>query len=535
MPLQIDARPDYRRHADAYAQMRILWRDDICRYAHERLGLRSTGHQRQLFAAIQPEGAKVTVRSGHQTGKTMGLAIIAWWFLETRHYPRIPCTAPTAHQLRDILWGEMGKCLRLADAQSQSRGDHPRFWLSRLFRLVLDRVYDLSASEEWYAVARTASRHQPDALQGFHASDLTLSGDGQQVSRQGEGRLLFILDEAAGIADEVFQVAEGALASPGARVVMAGNPLSVRGAFAQSHREHRGEYTALHFRSQDSPLCDPDYRARLVRKFGEGSNVVRIRADGEFPRGDLDTLIPLEWAEAALTRETEGTGPRRLGVDVAWQGDDRSVLLERQGNLVSYLEIYTKLEPMPLVGHIARVVRSRKIAEIYIDTIGLGAGVYSRLKEIVAEGVIQCTVHAVNVATSSPPSTDSDLQGKILRDYLWIAMRHWMRDSPVSFSPDPALGAQQQQMMREALQDLIGELASPRMLPPDSHGHIRIEGKDSLKSRGLQSPDLADALACTFFAVPVAVSVSGIPSQQSASSPYQSQRGRSGYASARRR
>jgi phage terminase large subunit len=120
--------------------------------------------------------------------------------------------------------------------------------------------------------------------------------------------------------------------SHGARLVMVGNPLRNTGYFAASHKQHRSEYTALHFRSQDSPLVDPSYRSRLVRKFGDGSNVVRVRADGEFPRQDDDVLISLEDAEAALTRADVVVQPnerRILGIDVARYGDDRTVYILR--------------------------------------------------------------------------------------------------------------------------------------------------------------------------------------------------------------
>src|SRR3974377_2422456 len=85
-----------------------------------------------------------------------------------------------------------------------------------------------------------------------------------------------------------------------------------------SHKQNRAEFTTLHFRSSDSPLVAQGYRPGLVRKFGEGSNVVRVRADGGFPRADDDTLIPLDLVEAAIQRERHADGAqRRLGIDRA--------------------------------------------------------------------------------------------------------------------------------------------------------------------------------------------------------------------------
>jgi phage terminase large subunit len=298
------------------------------------------------------------------------------------------------------------------------------------------------------------------------------------------------LEEASGIYEPVFEVAEGALSSAGARVLMIGNPTKNTGTFAASHRHNRGEYRALHFRSQDSPLVDPDYRARLVRKFGEGSNVVRVRADGEFPKQDDDTLISVELTEAALQREGPAlvTGARRLGVDVARFGDDRTVLLLRQGPVVEHIAVYAKQDTMTTVGHVVQAARQWHAAEIYVDVIGVGAGVYDRLAELRREGTLSATLQAVNVAEAAPPrQAQDDAQGKTLRDHLWLQTAAWLRDEAPVFAAD-----------RDHGEDLAGELSSVKYAP-DSNGRLVIESKDAMKARGLRSPDLADALTLTFF------------------------------------
>ena len=259
---------------DLYLALREHWRKDPVLYVQQRMGTQPTLQQVAILEAILPYGAKVSVRSGHGIGKSSCAAWIVSWFLETHDFAKVPCTAPTSRQLRDILWGELSKWRRKADELSQQQRMHPNIWLSNLFRLINDSLIDPSA-KEWGAFARTARKETPEALQGFHAE-----------------HLLFIIDEASGVPEEVFEAAEGALSSPGARVLMLGNPLRNSGTFAASHKHNRGDYTSLHFRSQDSPLVDPGYRDRLVRKWGEDSNVVRVRADGEFPRQEDDVPFP---------------------------------------------------------------------------------------------------------------------------------------------------------------------------------------------------------------------------------------------------
>jgi phage terminase large subunit len=478
------------RDLEAYQSLRGHWRSDPVCYAVERLGLQPTWQQQQILEALTPEGAKVTVRSGHGIGKSGVAAAAVWWFLETRNFARVPCTAPTSHQLKDILWGELAKWLRKADDRSRQRGEHPRVWLSSFFRLTKDRLYDRGAPDEWFAAARTSGKENPEALQGFHSGDFAVSDDGHGVTQPVSGAILFVIEEASGVYEPVFEVAEGALSSPGARVLMLGNPTRNTGSFAFSHKQHRGEYRALHFRSQDSPLVDPDYRPRLIRKFCEGSNVVRVRADGEFPRQDDDTLIAIELPEAALHRERPllVTGARRLGVDVARFGDDRTVLLLRQGPVVDHIAVHAKQDTMVTVGHVLRAVQAWRVDEVYVDVIGVGAGVYDRLHELHREGTLAATVMAVNVAEAAPVRPpDQDAQGKTLRDHLWLHTAAWLREDAPIFAAD-----------HDYCEDLAGELSSVRY-GTDSSGRLVVESKDGMKARGLRSPDLADALILTFF------------------------------------
>jgi hypothetical protein len=486
-----------------YLDLRQCWRADPLLYCTQRLGLTATHQQRTILEAIAVEGAKVSVRSGHNIGKTSITAAIILWFVETRDFARIPCTAPTSAQLRLNLWGELGKWMRQADTLAQQRADPPRLWLSTLFRLTNDMLYDRSAPREWYAVARTAQPNHPEALQGFHATEVVITPDGLAVEAHASSPLLFVVDEASGVDDATFEVAEGAISSPGARLLMLGNPTRAQGYFANSHKSHRGLYTPLHFRSQDSPLCAPDYRATLVTKFGEGSNVVRVRADGEFPEADDDALIPLAHCEAALARElpVQRTGPRRLGVDVARLGSNRTVLLGRQGVVVEAGRVYKRQDTMVTVGCVLEALVAWQIDEIYVDVIGVGAGVYDRLAEITRHDVglnpdvrayllardwYKLPVHAVNAALPAPPRPQGEPQGRTLRDYLWLEVAAWLRDEPVVIACDRVLG-----------DDLVGELATPTS-HLDSSGRIVVESKDDLLARQVQSPDLADALCATF-------------------------------------
>ena len=487
-----------------YQQLRNLWRLSPTLYAKQRLGLNPTWQQAQLLNAVAQPEARVSVRSGHSTGKSTAMAAALWWKLECFAYSKVVCTAPSSVQLRDVLWSEVSKWMRASTDVAQAAGMPPDYWLNSLFEITQDKILARGAPKEWFAVCRTSRPENPDALQGFHASDIRVSDDGLSIVRNNldssRGQIMFIVDEAAGVTDAVFEVAEGALASPNASLLMGGNPTRSTGYFASSHKHNRADYTTLHFRSGDSPLVGKDYRDGLVRKFGEGSNVVRVRADGEFPRQDDDTLIPLDSVEAAIQREhnPEEEGQRRLGIDVARYGDDRTVYLLRVGRNVEKVLIEAKRDTMEVVGRAVQLIKRWNVHMACVDTIGVGAGVYDRLMELRRESDEGgnprihpfVKIASVNVAEKAPVRfLDTESQPYRLRDYLWIEMARWLREDEPSFAGiDP-----------EIAQDLAGELASVRF-KINSSGRTVIESKDEMKRRGLRSCDLADALGVTFHA-----------------------------------
>ena len=490
---------------EQYQQLRDIWRVDPILYARTRIGINPTKQQQEMLRAIAVPGARVTVRAGHGVGKTTCLAIIIWWHLECFDFCKIPCTAPTASQLRLVLWSELNKVLRRADEQAVRDDLDKAFYLSNLFKVTQDRIYDPTPKSEWFAVARTARRDQADALQGFHASDVNITSDDKAVQRDGSGgAILFVIEEASGVPDEIYVVAEGAMTSLNARSIMVGNPTKNTGFFAKSHKEARAEYTVLHFSVTDSPLADPKYREGLIRKWGEGSNVVRVRADGEFPKQDDDVLISLELTEAALARDpvaNDGT-KKILGVDVARFGDDRTVFVLRQGRAIRHIEVHSKQDTMVTAGRAADLFRRMDASAIHVDVIGIGAGVVDRLKEL---GLPVVGVNVADSATVRPVNAARDRRGNLtpddkfgrqdmlphsMKEYLWLEMSDWFAEE------EPVL-CEHAASWRDHAEDLAGECATVRYTF-NSSGKLLVESKDDMKKRGLRSPDIADALAVTF-------------------------------------
>jgi hypothetical protein len=123
--------------------------------------------------------------------------------------------------------------------------------------------------ETWFARAKTARKENPEALAGVH-------GD----------FVMYIVDEASGVPEEIFNTAEGALTGDNVLVILISNPTRLIGYFYDSHHKDKESWQTLGFSSIDSPLVDKEYVSRIISKHGEDSDEYKIRVLGEFPRED---------------------------------------------------------------------------------------------------------------------------------------------------------------------------------------------------------------------------------------------------------
>lgn len=394
----------------------------------------------------------VSIRSGHGVGKTAFEAWMILWYTST-HFPcKVPCTAPTSHQLEDILWSELAVWRRRMTSQ-----------LSELFEVTSDRLYLKLSPDECFAVARTARKENPDALQGFHSENI-----------------MFFVDEASGVPNEIFQPLEGALSTPGAKSLMCGNPTRVNGYFFDSHHKNRAQFHCIRVSCEESSRVHPNYINKMKAQYGEESNVYRVRVLGEFPLEAADVLMPLSIVEPAIEREVEPTPVKTIwGVDPARYGQCVNALAKRKGNtLLEPIQTWGNVSLMVTVGRIVQeyenTPKHERPYEIIVDVCGLGAGVVDRLSEL------GLPVVGIN-AGEAPPRGDAHRLQR-MRDWLWWQGSEWFRTNAVNIPKDDYL---------------VGELTDVHY-SLTSTAKIVVESKKEMLDRGVPSPDRADAFLLTF-------------------------------------
>jgi len=439
------------------------WRNSPLQFVNDTIKVTPTTQQIELLSGATSiaQHKRTSVRSGHGPGKSAVAAWIILWFMITRPYAKVVCTAPTTRQLFDVLRTEIARWIRQST-------------LAEEFVIHKDKIFHKESPDEWWIrfispSVRATKDEQAETLAGLH-------GD----------HLLIVCDEASGIPDPTFIPLEGTLTSADNKVLLIGNMTRNSGYFydTQFHAEVKKEWNTLHWDSRKSSNVDPSMPLYFERKYGLDSNVYRIRVEGNPPLQDESTLIPLWTAEQCIGNEFEVAEdePLFLGVDVARYGDDASIILPRQGLKISPWETFRKLNTIDLGGFVTQTYQELDASGCAIDVIGVGAGVADWLEKHKMKNLYQ-----VNVTLAS---TDIAKYHR-LRDELWCRVRDNCLLGKYSF-PDIEVQGETETLG----QQLANELSTVRYTF-NAHGGYVIESKKDLKTRGIASPNIADALCLT--------------------------------------
>jgi len=135
-------------------------------FVREILGVDPLEYQAEFLQAIADGERKISIRSGHGTGKSTAASwAMLWYFL--MHYPnKVVVTAPTSSQLFDALFAELKRWINELPPQ-----------LQEMLNVKSDRVEHMSAMSEMFISARTSRAETPEALAGVHSEHVMLVVD----------------------------------------------------------------------------------------------------------------------------------------------------------------------------------------------------------------------------------------------------------------------------------------------------------------------------------------------------------------------
>lgn len=439
------------------------WRTDPVYFVTDELNAAPDDWQLEMLKSLaNPNEDRIALKACKGVGKTTGLAWAIWWFLacqgERGEHPKGAATSISEKNIDDNLWPELAKW----------RGRSP--FLLEAFEWTKSRVSAKHHPETWFFSKRTWSKNgdqneQANTLAGLHAK-----------------YLMFVLDESGGIPDAVMAAAEGGLTgSDGGwqKIIQSGNPTHLEGPLYRAATTERHLWKLIEITGDpDNPKRSKrqslEWAREQIQKYGKDNPWVLVNVYGKFPPSSLNSLLGPNEVSAALgkhlTEDQYSWAQKRLGVDVARFGDDRTVIFPRQG--------LAAFRPVEMRGARTTEIAARVAAakfkwgsemEFVDGTGGWGMGVVDNL---IAAG------HSPQDIQFHGKAIDSRYLNK--RAEMWFEMAKWVKRGGAL--PD--------------MPDLARELTAPTYT--FVNGKFQLESKDQIKARLGFSPDLADALCLTF-------------------------------------
>jgi phage terminase large subunit len=394
-------------------------------------------------------------------GKSAEMAILGWkslsCYAERGEHPQGIALSITADNLRDGLWKE------LAIWYNRST------FLQAAFEMTATSIHARDYPDTWFlrarAFAKTADPEtQGRALDGLHSP-----------------YIVYLLDETGSMNPVLLRKAEQGLNNcKWGRLVIAGNPTSTSGALYAAVNDNAANFTVVRITGDPddpkrSPRINKEWAQQQIAQYGRENPWVQAYILGLFPTGGLNTVLTPDEVRAAMGRNPAEQefewAQKRLGIDVARFGDDRTVIFPRQGVVASQPVILRGQRTDVITARVLNMKRSFDSELDFIDDTGhWGHGVVDGL---LAAG------QGAQAVMFSDPAINPRYGNR--RAEMWFEMADWIKTR--GSLPN--------------IPELIPELTQPQYYFAPS-GKLMLESKDQIKKRLQRSPDLADALALTF-------------------------------------
>ncbi len=444
----------------------LVWRENPIQFVTEVFRAEPDEWQMDALRVLgRPGRVRLALKACAGPGKTAVLAWEGWRRLlcygTQDEHPKGLAVSCSADNLSDNLWAELARWRNVSPLiQSQ-------------FEWTKEKIFNKDNPETWFLAARTYRQTADEEAIGR-----TLSGHHSRF-------VFYLIDESGDMSPSIIKSAEqGLTGCEHGLELTAGNTTSQTGLLYHvcSALGDRWDVISITGDPDDpkrSPRVDKDWAREQIAEYGRDNAWVMAYVLGQFPPGGINQLISLEEVEAAMRRaprsDTFSWSEKRIGVDVARFGDDRTVIFPRQG-IAAFNPIIMRVADTSQIA--ARVAEAHnvwgkddRVDGIYIDDSGhWGHGVLDQLRtaQFPALGII-----------AEAPSPEPQYYN--MRAMEWALMTNWVKEG----------GA------LPNVPGLAGEMAAPTY--SFYKGKFLLEDKKQVKKRLKgKSPDLADALALTF-------------------------------------
>jgi hypothetical protein len=411
-------------------------------FASNVLGINLYDWQRKVLRDLEPRDCRVALRAANGSGKTSTVisAILIWHALV---YPRsiAVTTAGVFRQVESQLWPSLRNHIaKLGGAWEVTSGEirylHPNGNTSR--------IIGYSATD-------------PGRAEGWHAEDHEYHP------------LLMVVDEAKTVADPLFEAISRCQPT---RLLIASSPGGTSGAFYRAFTKEANMWSKHAVTAFDCPHITQTQIDEVIQRYGEKHPLTRSMIYGEFVDIGLESLVInlTQLQNCHNTPPRFRPGVRIAGVDFA-AGGDQNVICISDGNKILPMIAWREKDTMAAVGRF--IVEFKKAgleaSNIYADASGMGMVMCDALAE---SGWVVNRVNFGATAYDNNAYTNRSAE-------MWYGMAKKIEDAEIILPED---------------EDLTAQLTCRRTIT-NSKGKLGVESKDSMRARGIASPDRADALA----------------------------------------
>jgi hypothetical protein len=452
---------------------------DPVAWVRGRLSEHLWSKQVEILRALK-DHRKVCVQSCHGIGKSYSASRAAAWWVDAHPAGEAMAitSAPSAQQVRSILWSELGKAHRKGGLDGYiTRGQVPEW--------IVDNQQVAFGRKPADYVDQDEARTQ---FQGIHAR-----------------YLLVVLDEACGVPQWLWEATETLVTNEASRILAIGNPDDPTSHFAKMCAPGSGwhvikvsAFDTPNFTGEPVPeqLTDSLVSRLWVderrQEWGEESPLYISKVLGEFPEVSDDVIITPKLVRQAHERDRSGhaiADQGRFGMDVAEFGADETCIYRNRGGMIRLEDAWRKQDVDVSRARTQVLLERDRWRPIHIDVVSIGAGVVRPL----ANRGFKVTPFNGGWAAHDPDRFVNR------NSEVWWAFREGLEAGLIDLDPADELLASQLQSRRWGLD------ASQR--------RIRIETKPEMAARGIKSPDRADAAILSYveagFRIPEAGSVMG--------------------------
>ena len=350
---------------EAMDVMQAAWAINPILGVRQLFGVEPSEQQKRMILAAWVPKCRVARSSCQGAGKTAALTWLTYLFLLTQEDCRILITSPSAQQLNRVFNSELEKWRARMPPQFQKQ-----------FIVNKEKVALKGKEGFQFASLVTASAEHRENLQGGHSKNYVI-----------------LADEASGIEEDIFDVLLGTLGTKvdgetRGRMVMTSNPLRASGRFYETFTTEGMEKTwdLDYFTAHESPIISEEWIEEMADRYGEDSDIYRVRVLGRFPRRASSQFYSSDSIkdamECKLSKEIYQYFPRIIGADIARFGDDQTVFVVRQGPKILDITTFNGLDTMQVSSELYEYWKKWKGNVVCIDAIGIGAGVADRCKQL---------------------------------------------------------------------------------------------------------------------------------------------------------